>query len=121
MGNAVARPLARVHVVTVASCFFWCDKCDPLSTGARRPRIIYSLIELLQHVDWNAGGNRGCKRRMVRQLAEAKGLPKRVGENQAMEFFSQAPTQHGDVMGLSMMVRRPACRWKPPRFPMKRR
>jgi hypothetical protein len=80
--------------------YFWCDECDPLSTGARRVRIIYTLSQLLQHVDLSAGGTRALKRRLVRQLAEAKGLPKRVGEKQALEFFSQAATHRDRVKGL---------------------
>jgi len=101
--------------------YFWCDKCDPLSTGARQVTIIYTLSGLLRHVDASAGGNRGLKRRIVRNLAEAKGLPKRVGEAQALEFFSPAPTFNRRATELMMMVKRPACRWKPPHFPMRRR
>ena len=72
--------------------FFWCDNCDPFSTGVHGLRIIHALSESLQHVDLKAGGNRALKRRIVRRLAAAKGLPKRVGEKEALEFFSQAPT-----------------------------
>jgi hypothetical protein len=99
--------------------YFWCDECDPFSTGARQVAVIYTLSELLRHVDSNADGNRALKRRIVRRLAEAKGLPKRVGEEAALDFFSQGP--HDLATGLSTMVKRPACRWKPPRFPTFRR
>src|SRR6516165_11796628 len=52
---------------------FWCDKCDPSSTGAHSGRLttIHTVGELLQHVDLSAGGNRALKTRLVRQLAEA--------------------------------------------------
>jgi len=89
--------------------YFWCDECDPFSTGARQVAVIYviyTLSELLRHVDSNADGNRALKRRIVRRLAKAKGLPKRVGEEEALNFFSQGPTHHDRRTGLSNMVKR---------------
>jgi hypothetical protein len=100
---------------------FWCDECDPLSNGARRVAIIYSLTGLLQHVDANADGNRALKRRIVRRLAAAKGLPKRVGEKEALDFFSQVPTYNDGATVLSSMARRPARLRKRGRFATFRR
>jgi hypothetical protein len=103
--------------------FFWCDKCDPAPAGVRPDKLmtLTGFSDLLQRIDWCAGGNRRLKRLLVRQLAEAKGLAKRVGEAQALEFFSPAPTFNRRATELMMMVKRPACRWKRPPFPMRRR
>jgi hypothetical protein len=70
--------------------YFWCDDCNPSSSGAEAGKlaIVRTIGQLLQHVDWSANGNREFKRRMVRQLAEAKGLPTRVGRKQALMFFN---------------------------------
>jgi hypothetical protein len=102
------------------SLFFWCNKCSPSSTGAHSGKLttIHTVSELLQHVDWSAGGNRALKTRLVRQLAEAKGLPKRVGEAQALEFFSPSPTRHARAMELLRMVRQPQRRRKRRRLGM---
>ena len=72
-----------------ASLMFWCDECDPYAAGAidGKLRQIETLEEGLDHINWTARGNRALKRSLVRSLAEAKGLPKRVGRLQAMEFF----------------------------------
>jgi hypothetical protein len=68
---------------------FWCDDCDPRSTGIEsgKLRIVWTLGEVLEHVEITADGNRDWSRRIVRALAEAKGLPKRVGEKAALAFF----------------------------------
>jgi hypothetical protein len=70
--------------------YFWCNECNPYSSGARTGALheIRTLGELLQHVDWTANGNRAFKRRMTRTMAEAKGLKKKVGEKEALDFFS---------------------------------
>ena len=44
--------------------------------------------EALTHVGNNSGRIKADLNFLVRLLAEAKGLPKRVGEKQAQEFFA---------------------------------
>jgi hypothetical protein len=57
--------------------FFWCDNCDPFSTGAHGLRIIHALSESLQHVDLKAGvGGKVIRREInepARQLAHGRG------------------------------------------------
>jgi len=77
--------------------------------------------DLLQRIDWCVGGNRRLKRLLVRQLAEAKGLPKRVGEAQALEFFSPQPFFNRRATELLKMIRRLARPKKRGRFGMVRR
>src|ERR1700732_1276073 len=63
---------------------FWCDDCNPSQTGAEQAKLttVRSMGDALRHIEETADGNRNWKRQIVRALAEAKGLPKRVGEKQ---------------------------------------
>src|SRR5271165_1178971 len=72
------------------SLYFWCGDCDPMNSGARQGTlsIVRTMKDALDHVEHTAGGKRKYMRAIVRSLAEAKGLPKRVGEKQAIAFFS---------------------------------
>jgi hypothetical protein len=67
----------------------WCDECDPYSLGARRGTltIVRTFMEAVRFVDSTCKGRRTDKRLVVRQLAEAKGLPKRVGQSAAIAFL----------------------------------
>jgi hypothetical protein len=69
---------------------FWCGKCNPYNSGARSGTltIVNSFHSAMSHVDSTAGGNRNDKREIIRNLAEAKGLPKKITEKAALEFFS---------------------------------
>ena len=69
---------------------FWCSKCNPYSSGARSGTLttVDSFHRAIEHVDMTGGGNRADKREIIRNLAEAKGLPKRITEKAALEFFS---------------------------------
>jgi len=68
---------------------FWCDDCDPYGSGARTGTltILRTYEEALRHVDWTGNRRRDWKRKIIRKLAEAKGLPKRVGAKQAAAFL----------------------------------
>jgi hypothetical protein len=71
------------------SLMFWCAECNPYSSGAGsgRLRMVSTVGDVLEHIDLTANGSRPYKRRIVRELAEGKGLPKRVGKKQAADFF----------------------------------
>jgi hypothetical protein len=71
---------------------YWCDKCDPYSSGARPGTLstVDSFQSAMHHVEFTGGGNRNDKRKLVRSLASAKGLPKRITEAVALEFFEDA-------------------------------
>lgn len=68
---------------------FWCIDCSPSQSGAEpsKLKIVKTIGDVLDHVEFTMDANRGWARIMVRSLAEAKGLPKRVGEKQALAFF----------------------------------
>jgi hypothetical protein len=69
--------------------YAWCASCDPYWTGARRGMltIVATVSQALRFVDSTCQGRRTDKRIIVRQLAEAKGLPKRVGQATAIKFL----------------------------------
>jgi len=71
------------------SLMFWCATCDPYSSGANAGKLveITTLEGALNHINHTANANRSFKRMIVKELAQAKGLPRRVGKVQALAFF----------------------------------
>jgi hypothetical protein len=71
------------------SAYWWCDECNPRSSGCDGLLTIGRMYEeAMQYAGY-------CLRKdhtksLIRNLAEAKGLPERVGEKQAEEFFRKA-------------------------------
>jgi hypothetical protein len=68
---------------------FWCDACNPYSTGARCGSlgVVSTFEDALHHADWTCEARRKAMRGLVKELAQAKGLPARVGAPQAEAFF----------------------------------
>lgn len=82
---------ATAYRETGRSLMFWCDDCDPYASGAVQGTltVIETYGDALRHVDQSCNGVRAEKRAIIRELAEGKGLPRRVGENQATAFFAK--------------------------------
>jgi hypothetical protein len=80
---------ATAYRKTGRNIMFWCDDCDPYGSGAMQGTLtaIKTFNDALRHVDSTCNGVRSEKRTIIRELAEGKGLPRRVGEKQAMAFF----------------------------------
>ena len=70
--------------------WWWCNECEPDLLLTRKDRIdmIITYREALNHVANCCGGRKGDLNYLIRVLAQAKGLPKRVGEEQAQLFFA---------------------------------
>jgi len=68
----------------------WCNECDPYSQGASAGKldIFTSFDSAIAHVDYTCNGVRAFKNMIVKDLAEAKGCPKRVTRKAALEFFN---------------------------------
>ncbi len=49
--------------------------------------MVIPYTQALDHIRDYCGGRKGDLNYLIRLLAEAKGLPKRVGEKQARSFF----------------------------------
>jgi hypothetical protein len=68
----------------------WCDECDPYELGASPGKLhaIEKYFDVVNYVSMFCNGRKAAMEMLVRELARAKGLPKRVGEDEAIAFFS---------------------------------
>lgn len=68
----------------------WCDDCDPYSTGANNGTL--TVVKDAAGVRWyvlgSCGGRASDLDVAVRTFARAKGLPTRITESKAAEFFT---------------------------------
>jgi hypothetical protein len=69
---------------------FWCDECDPYQLGASsgKLQIVRSFEDAICYVNMFCEGRKDMMRILIKELARAKGLPTRVGEQQAEKFFA---------------------------------
>lgn len=77
-----------IYLGNVSRLFWWCSTCDPRQRGAIEVNLtlIRSYREVLQHCAlYNV--RKVDIGKLILSFAQAKGLPKRVGEVQAEEFF----------------------------------
>ena len=68
-----------------------CDTCDPYHMGASSGKltVVETYQDAVSHVMESCNGRKADLKSIIRALAEAKGLPERVGEAQAVAFFEQ--------------------------------
>ena len=68
---------------------WWCDdgNPDPFLVLNTRVHLITSYRDALSHVEHYCKGRKSGYQALTRDLTQAKGLPKRVGEKQAESFF----------------------------------
>lgn len=73
-----------------SSLMFWCDNCDPYSSGADRGKLtmIRTYQEALRHVGGTFTAPRTEKRNIILALAHGKGLAKRLTEDAAKAFLA---------------------------------
>ena len=70
------------------TAYWWCDKCNPRSMGCDELLSVgHTYEKAMQYAALALGKDQA--RGLIRDIAEAKGLPKRVGEKQAKEFFAK--------------------------------
>src|SRR5262245_6485942 len=69
---------------------WWCEDCDPSEFGASPSKLymVESFADAVDYISVWCGDNREPLRILIRELAQAKGLPARVGEQQARMFFA---------------------------------
>jgi hypothetical protein len=68
---------------------WWCDQCDP-GEECPSPAKVHTVRTYLggaHYVGSYCGGRKRDLALLIKELARAKGLPDRVGENDAMGFF----------------------------------
>jgi hypothetical protein len=70
--------------------YWWCANCDPYGSGANagKLQIVRTYADALSHVEFYCSGHKSDYGKLIRDLAEAKGLPVRVGEKKAQFFFA---------------------------------
>ncbi len=72
------------------SLYSWCDTCNPYSSGANPGKLtsIRSFSDAMAHIAYSCGNLKKGKTAIVKAMAEAKGLPKRVGDAEVAAFFA---------------------------------
>jgi hypothetical protein len=85
-------PVKATAYEQTSGLYFWCDRCNPYDSGARAGTLstVNSFDSAMSHADFTCDGNRSVKRNLIRSLANAKGLPKRITENAALNFFASS-------------------------------
>jgi hypothetical protein len=70
--------------------WWWCEDCKPYvhCAGLEKLHIIRSYWDAIDYADLVSSRPRSDLNALIRRLAEAKGLPSRVGEKQAAVFFA---------------------------------
>ena len=81
------RPATRFSLaIPNSSPYWWCDVCSPRSMGCDGLLTVGKTYQVaLQYAERYL--RKGHTKSLIRVLAEAKGLPKRVGETQSVNFF----------------------------------
>ena len=73
----------------------WCDKCDP-GDGYGKIVAVNSYADAMRHAYFTCNGRRENISRIILNLARAKGLPDRVGETEAWNFFTATMGNESD-------------------------
>src|SRR5262249_18364207 len=68
---------------------WWCDGCDASASTFTPGKlvIVRTYRDAVRYVNAFCGGRKQDLKVLVKELARAKGLPRRVGEAQAAAFF----------------------------------
>ncbi len=79
-----------VYETNVKSINWWCSDCNPRQLCAIPWRLhrISKYKEVLEHADIFKASKSDYKQ-LMRTIGEAKGLPLRLGEKQAVNFFDE--------------------------------
>ena len=79
-----------VYTDNVSDPYWWCDTCDPYESGANRGKlpVLTTYAQAYNHVQLYCSGRVSDHKDIVLSMAKAKGLPSRVGEAQALQFFA---------------------------------
>ena len=79
-----------VYLNNVTDPRWWCEDCNPYQAGANAGKLqsLKTYSDAYQHVGIYCSGRVSDYRAIILAMAKAKGLPARVGEKQALEFFS---------------------------------
>lgn len=81
--------LCTVYSGNVHQIQWWCDQCNPCQLGASasKVQIVRTYKDAELHVDGYCRRRKSALQTLVKEIAEAKGLPGRVTEKAADAFF----------------------------------
>jgi hypothetical protein len=79
-----------VYSDNVTDPHWWCEECDPYQTGANAGKLqsLRTYAAACHHVELYCSSRLSDYKAIITAMAKAKGLPARVGEKEAGEFFS---------------------------------
>ena len=90
-GSSCIHPPTRctVHMDNLSMVLWWCPTCSPSQTGADLGKLYYlnDYSSAIGHVMRYCGDCKADHVTLIKKLARARGLPKRVGKAQALAFF----------------------------------
>ena len=69
--------------------YWWCSTCDPNQVGAEFGKLQSPIkyLAAIRYVEMFCRDNKSDYVEIIKMMAQAKGLPSRVGEKQAQKFF----------------------------------
>jgi len=78
-----------VYKSNVYTPYWWCEDCDPYEQGADEGKlqVVGTYQDAINHCSMYCT-TRDAIKDLIKTLAQAKGLPNRVGEAQAERFFA---------------------------------
>lgn len=79
-----------VYLGDISDPYWWCDDHEPHESGANPYKLhtISTYMQALNYVQTFSTRRVSDYKSIIKDMAQAKGLPNRVGEKQAKEFFS---------------------------------
>lgn len=86
-----ASPAVRLTAAEgrTSGFYAWCNCCRPVCDGGRPFSLVRTYREALRHNESNCGNTKAGQLRVVRALAEAKGLPRLQAPASIEAFFSE--------------------------------
>jgi len=78
-----------VYDANVLNPYWWCENCNPYQSGAApgKLQVLTTYCQAISHVENYYGNRKSDYQSIIRSMAEAKGLPRRVGDAQSTKFF----------------------------------
>lgn len=90
--HGCSKPVTRctVPLSCVDPPYWWCDDCNQYQYGGVEGRLtqLRKYRDAINHVAFFCHGREEDYRTIIRAMGTAKGLPARVGEKQAQQFFA---------------------------------
>jgi hypothetical protein len=85
-GNTAAKA-ALFDGGTGLKLYLYCDGCEDAWTDEAEGRVLRTFDDAMKFIDDSRKGNKTAKTAIIRELARAKGLPKKISGDAALDFF----------------------------------